>query len=266
VSINVRYPKIMVCTLLVSGLMACSPKPTVPEKYTVPPNYVQQTECKKESKPAVVAVIDTGLDMRRVPNNAKICKFGHKDFTGGLSDNSRTVDPVPSDEHGHGTNIAGVIAKYAGDANYCIVVLKYYSPLTTGQNNLQNTIDAIKYATNIGAKYLNYSGGGTERSSKEARAIKAYLDKGGTIIAAAGNERSNIDKFPYYPAMEDSRIISVGSIQQDGRPAGYSNYGKSVKRWEHGTNIEGFGVTMSGTSQATAVAAGKIINKQECDK
>lgn len=264
-NVNVRYPKIMVCTLLVSGLMSCTQKPTVPEKYTVPVNYVQQTECKKESKPAVIAVIDTGLDMRRVPKNAKICKFGHKDFTGGLSDNSRTVDPVPSDEHGHGTNIAGIIANYAGDANYCIVVLKYYSP-NKEHDNLKFTIEAIKYATNIGAKYLNYSGGGVERSSKEAKAIKAYLDNGGTIIAAAGNERSNIDQRPYYPAMEDSRIISVGSIEKDGYPSNFSNWGKSVKRWEYGRNISGFGVTLSGTSQATAVAAGKIINKQECDK
>lgn len=262
---NKSYSKFMVCTLLVSGLMACTQKPTVPEKYTVPANYVQQTGCKKESKPAVIAVIDTGLDMSLVPKNAKICKFGHKDYTGGLSDNSRTVDPVPSDEHGHGTNIAGVIANYAGDANYCIVVLKYYNPKKE-QDNLKFTIEAIKYATNIGAKYLNYSGGGVERSSQEAKAIKAYLDNGGTVIAAAGNERSNIDQRPYYPAMEDSRIISVGSIEKDGYPSTFSNWGKSVKRWEYGRNISGFGVTMSGTSQATAVAAGKIINKQECDK
>lgn len=263
---NLRYSKIMVCTLLVSGLMACTQKPTVPEKYTVPANYVQQTGCKKESKPAVIAVIDTGLDMSHVPKDAKICKFGHKNFTTiGTQDSSRTVDPVPSDEHGHGTNIAGVIADYAGDANYCIVVLKYYDP-NNDKDNLKFTIQAIKYATNIGAKYLNYSGGGMERSSEEAKAIKAYLDKGGTVIAAAGNERSDIDQRPYYPAMEDKRIISVGSIEKTGYPSVFSNWGKSIKRWEYGRNISGFGVTMSGTSQATAVAAGKIINQQECDK
>lgn len=264
--LKLDYPKIMVCTLLVSGLLACSPKPTVPEKYTVPPNYVQKTECKKREKTAVIAVIDTGLDMSRVPKDAKICKFGHKDFTNtGNPDSSRTIDPVPSDEHGHGTNITGVISKFAGDADYCMVILKYYSPLSK-QDNLKMTIEAIKYATNIGAKYLNYSGGGTERSSSEAKAIQTYLDKGGIVIAAAGNERMNIDQYPYYPAMEDSRIISVGSVEPDGKPSAFSNFGTSIKRWEYGRNISGFGLNMSGTSQATAVAAGKIINEQECDK
>ncbi|NJO48279.1 MAG: S8 family serine peptidase [Leptolyngbyaceae cyanobacterium RM2_2_4] len=214
-----------------------------------------------------VAVIDTGFTVSQSTAGAKLCKYGHKDFTSLNESTStdKTVTPVPVDNHGHGTNIAGVIQKFAGNANFCIVVLKYYDPKVVG-NNLDQTVKAIRYATQIGVKYINYSGGGIEHSEAERAAVKSFLDKGGIFIAAAGNERSDLSKLAYYPAMDDARVTVVGSVEPNGEVAGYSNYGKQVTRWEYGTNQVGFGMSMSGTSQAAAVATGKIIKEQECDK
>jgi subtilisin family serine protease len=197
-----------------------------------------------------------------------LCKYGHRNFTSDLDTKKvgATVDPIPTDSHGHGTNIAGLIQQYAGNKNYCMVILRYYSPRAINDNNLKNTVDAINYATNIGAKYINYSGGGGESSLEERAAVKRFLDKGGRFIAAAGNEKANIDSHPYYPAMDDRRVVKVGSVEKDGSVAKYSNYGKSVTRWEQGTNARALGLVMSGTSQATAIATGKIINQEECEK
>ena len=109
------------------------------------------------SETIVVGVIDTGLKYSEYSRNVKLCKFGHKDFTsiGHYHSLPNVVDPVPADEHGHGTNVLGLITKYAEDTNYCIVVLKFYSPSAVGDDFLINEVRAIKYATAIKIKYLN---------------------------------------------------------------------------------------------------------------
>lgn len=227
----------------------------------------------KQAK-VVVAVIDTGID-ESLMSKPWICKDGHKDFTGGgLKDN-----------HGHGTHIAGIVEQYAKDfplepaskrvpqdldkksADFCIIVIKYYDPKFPG-NNLKNTIDSFKWAIQQKVDIINYSGGGTEFSSEEFKQVKIALDKGIKFVAAAGNERSDIDKSKYYPAMYDKRIFIVGNLvskhSQDRAPS--SNYGKSVNTWEVGTNVLSrlpgatFGY-LTGTSQATAVKSGKIVRE-----
>lgn len=231
---------------------------------------------KIETKQAkvVVAVIDTGID-ESLMSKPWLCKSGHKDFTGaGLKDN-----------HGHGTHIAGIVEQYAKDfplelgskrvpqdldkksADFCIIVIKYYDPKVS-TDNLKNTINSFKWAIEQKVDIINYSGGGTEFSSEEFKQVKIALDKGIKFVAAAGNERSDIDKSKYYPAMYDKRIFIVGNLvtkhSQDRAPS--SNYGKSVNTWEVGTNVMSrlpgatFGY-MTGTSQATAVKSGKIVRE-----
>lgn len=229
----------------------------------------KQTEALEEvrkcsNKPAVVAVIDTGLNNSSFTKNAKLCKFGHRNFTSDMDTYSRQdiKTPIPLDNHGHGTNIAGLIDKYAQDANYCMVILKYYSP-KVHDDSLENEIKAIRYATNIGAKYINFSGGGPSFDIGERNAVKDFLRIGSTFIAAAGNERSNIKKYPYYPASYNDTVISVGSLNDDGAISEYSNWGDSIKRWEYGRDKIGFGIQLSGTSQATAIVTGKLIKENE---
>lgn len=255
--VRMKIMNISLILLIVVHSCVTSAKPTQSHK---------KLTCR--NKTAIVAVIDTGLLNSFFTKKAKLCKFGHKDFTNTtetfLPKNITT--PVPLDHHGHGTNVAGLIQEYAGKTDYCMVILKYYDPRDRNQNNLANSIRAIEYANDIGANYINYSGGGSFDSDSEKNAIEKFLDNGGIFVAAAGNERSDIQKNPYYPAMYDTRIISVGSIENDGTVSDFSNYGKRISRWEHGRNTVGFGMLMSGTSQATAIATGKMINKKECNK
>jgi hypothetical protein len=51
----------------------------------------------------------------------------------------------------------------------------------------------------------------------------------------------------------------VGNVDRSGKIANNSNYGKSITRWEIGVNVKAYGLIMSGTSQATATATGKIV-------
>ena len=259
------------------SVLEYAPKP-VPKK--IRHEYVK--------KPLVVAIIDTGFGYLGKGNDNNLCAFGHKDFSidGEYSDDFGTSDPVPLDINGHGTNVAGLIQKYAGNADYCIVIVKFWSNKNNSPNGTA-TIDAIKYATRIRADIINYSGGGIVKSQDEIAVVKKFLNNGGMIVTAAGNEMADMDieKNHYYPAMDDSRIIVVGNavptteediedskdLNKDKKtvyvdnkdlafPAKTSNYGYRVNRWEYGNSAESYGIKLSGTSQAAAIATGKIIN------
>lgn len=225
----------------------------------------QANICTK--KPLVIAVVDTGFGYNGLGKDAKLCKFGHKDFTSNqeLSNDFDTKDPIPVDHHKHGTNVAGIIQQYAdiSNNNYCLVILKYTDPKEKEENNLLNTVNAFRYAINIKADYINYSGGGTGYNPIEEVIVESFIKKGGKFIAAAGNENSDIDKIGkhYYPAYY-SNVISVGNLSQSGNRVASSNYGKSIKIWEVGENIKAYGLTMTGTSQATAVVTGKLVAKE----
>lgn len=222
-------------------------------------------------KPTVVAVLDTGFGFEGRGHEAKLCKFGHKDFSidKRYSAQYGTKDKIPLDIHGHGTNIVGVISDNTKITSYCFVIVKYYSDMQSSQQNLAASTKAIQYANSIGADFINYSGGGPVLDEQEQRAVKTFLSRGGKFVAAAGNEKEDLDspENGYYPAMDDIRVISVGNNNFYGVRSYTSNYGKRITRWEKGENVTGYGITMTGTSQATAVATGKILSerKNKCD-
>jgi major intracellular serine protease len=210
------------------------------------------------NRPFIIAVIDSGIHAGK---NTHLCKYGHKSFVSSIFPSTRQ-NPL-YDEHGHGTHVAGIIEKNAGKSNYCIVSVKFWSP-GTNENSTKAMIDSIQYAINIKVDAINISAGGLNSSEEEKAVIKSAIDKGITIFAAAGNEASNLDlKCNYFPACYDDRIISVGNLRPDLTINSVSNFGNFVKRWEIGTDIESTVptglMTMSGTSQATAVISGKFI-------
>lgn len=234
----------------------------------------REAEAKHCGKyPVKIAVIDTGFGFEDRGHTANLCKYGHKDFSldrqfSGAYD---TKVPVPLDTHSHGTNIVGIIDEYAKKShlNYCIVVIKYYSTQQTGYLNMMAMVQSIKYAANIKVDYVNISGGGDTFSPEEFVQVKRYLNQGGHLVTAAMNDNVDLDlpENQVYPAMYDKRIVVVGNSSPTGEKSKSSNYGSVVKRWEIGENVTAYGITMTGTSQATAVATGKIAseNENKCD-
>lgn len=225
--------------------------------------------CKEE--PIKVAVIDTGFDFGGQPiRGAHLCNYGHEDFTNGETmKHDKIWSTVPLDTLGHGTNIIGLINKYAGNANYCIVILKFWkSDEDTYGENLSNEVKAIEYATAIKADIINISEGGVNYREIESNAVSEFLDTGGIVVAAAGNNNKDLSILPFYPAMCDSRVIVVGSLNKRGVKSHTSNYGAAVKSWEIGEHQEVYGLTMTGTSQAAAIHTGKMLAhlKNKCYK
>src|SRR5581483_9474864 len=111
-----------------------------------------------------------------------------------------------------------------------IMSVKYYSDANPGSVNLKNTVKAINYAVDHGAKIINYSGGGPEFSEEEYLAIKKAEAQGVLFVAAAGNEHQNTDLVEnyYYPsAYRLSNIISVAATDIHNNLLPSSNYGKS---------------------------------------
>jgi subtilisin family serine protease len=48
--------------------------------------------------------------------------------------------------------------------------------------------------------FINYSSGGLDFSFDEYYAYKDFVDQGGIVVAAAGNNKADLDRTPYYPA------------------------------------------------------------------
>lgn len=199
-------------------------------------------------EPLKVAVIDTGLDLKDPRFTPVLCADGHENLSG---ENSI------ADVEGHGTHIAGIIKKYAGDANYCLMIFKYFS---ASRNNL--IIDAIRLAVAHGANIINISSSGLGYSEAEYLTIKYAPTV--TVVAAAGNDGKIIASYP--GSYDLPNVINVGALDVFGHRRGSSNYGPSVKAWELGEDIQstlpdGSVGYMSGTSQATAVHTGKLIRE-----
>jgi thermitase len=246
----------------------------------------------KGSREIVVAVIDTGLDVNHEdiknnvwtnPGETGLDSLGRDKATNGVDDDGNGyIDDVHgwnfvgnnrnlSDNHGHGTHIAGIIGAEANNGKgivgiapeVSIMVLKYFDPLSTGTDNLKNTIKAIHYAIEKGAQIINYSGGGLDYSQEEHDAVEEAKNKGILFVAAAGNERSNSDKIPYYPADYGlDNVISVTAFNPSQEVLSSSNWGvNTVDIAAPGQNIlstlpgNSYGF-MTGTSQATAFVTG----------
>ncbi len=145
----------------------------------------------------------------------------------------------PMDTDGHGTFVAGIIA---ADANNSTGVsgISFYNhvkimPVEFGLD-VASEIEAIEFAKNNGAKVINASFGGGTYSQAEKDAIDAFP---GIFIASAGNNGTDNDTTPVYPASYDSsNIISVASTDQNDNLSSFSDYGAtSVSIAAPGENI-----------------------------
>jgi thermitase len=174
-----------------------------------------------------VAVIDTGID------------YTHPDLAGNYAGGIDYVTPDgdPMDDHGHGTHVSGTIAaamnNLTGDpAQEEGVVgvapfarIRAYKVCDANGSCSDFAIQqAIVQAVADGAKVINMSLGGAERSQGLDDAVQFAWNAGLVIVAGAGND-GNTNLF--YPAAFD-HVISVGAFDEDHRRATFSNYGDWV--------------------------------------
>jgi len=229
-------------------------------------NLVDAWKRFKKKKDIVVAVIDTGIDPAHpfLKENLHVNKGSASQTNYGLDFSKNKMNLYrPSDSHGHGTHVSGIVRSVNPEVK--ILTLKYYNPQASGQDNLNSTIKALRYAVDQNVDIINYSGGGPEPALEELRILKLAEKKGILVVAAAGNEESNIDikNNAYYPASYGLKnIITVTAHDQALRLLSSSNYGKqSVDITAPGYRIRsalpnGRAGYLTGTSQATAFVSG----------
>ncbi|NVM26767.1 MAG: S8 family serine peptidase [Desulfobacterales bacterium] len=207
------------------------------------------------SSSVVIAVIDTGVDLDHedlkeniwmntgedwvdgIPGNNGLDDDGNGktddyygwDFVNGDNDPD---DDNHNDEYYHGTHVSGIIAakgnNMVGITGVCwsasIMPLKVLDYGVNG--SVAHGIEAISYAINKGAKIINMSLGGHGYSHSEYDAIKSARDNGLLFVAAAGNDGTDNDESPVYPASYDlDNIITVAASDENDNLASWSNYG-----------------------------------------
>lgn len=182
-----------------------------------------------------VGVIDTGIDQNHpdIRENMWTTWNGRLIYGWNFADNSS--DSMDLD--GHGSHVAGTIGAVGnnriGITGVCwqvrVAALKFGL-------DVASAIAAIDFANYYKISILNASWGGRAYSQALKDAIDQY---DGLFFASAGNDGTNNDVDPMYPASYDCKnIISVAAVDPYDTLARFSNYGlKTVDIAAPGTNI-----------------------------
>ncbi len=226
-------------------------------------NALKAWDLTTGSRKIKIAIIDTGIDYTH-PD-----LIGNVDGASGYNFVKNTKDAM--DDHGHGTHCAGTIGAIHDNSvgvagvmsEVTIIPLKFLDE--NGSGSLEDAVKAVDYATELDVDIMSNSWGGSGKSEALLEAIKRASDKGIIFTAAAGNNSSNNDTTPSYPAnYESPNIIAVAALTAQNDLANFSSYGRSsVHIAAPGHNIlstiKGGGYeVMSGTSMATPHVSGVL--------
>ena len=207
------------------------------------------------SSTQVVAVIDSGV------------RASHPDLVGKVMVGYDFVanDNDANDENGHGTGVAGTLSP--GSNNQIGVCgVTWANPIlpvrvldANGSGNYSAIANGIIYAADRGAKVINLSLGGTSSSRALQDAINYAWNKQCVIVAAAGNNGSNV---AFYPAACTNVVAVSATNASDTRPT-WSNFGSYVDVSAPGVDILSvYGTDQyaawNGTSFSSPVASGVV--------
>ncbi len=199
-------------------------------------------------KEVIVAVVDTGIDYTHEDleghiwtNEDEIAGNGIDDDGNGYIDdvygwnfynNSNKIYTGSDDDHGtHGagtiiaeadnnTGIAGIVQT----DNVKVMSVKALGG-SDGSGTTASIIKAIIYAEANGASICNLSLG---TSQNDEAIYKTMANSNMLFVVAAGNDGTDIDKTPSYPASYDlDNIITVANLNYDGNLHYSSSYGET---------------------------------------
>lgn len=236
------------------------------------------------SSDVIVAIIDSGIDYNHPDlkdnlwtNDLELHgkagvdddQNGYIDDIYGINASGEGVASNPFDENGHGTHCAGTIGATGNNGlgitgiNWKVKIMGLKFLKTNGEGTLDSAVTAIDYAISKGAKVLSNSWGAYTSSQALQDAIERANKAGIIFIAAAGNDGTDNDVKPMFPASHKTHnIISVAALGNKGDRAEFSNWGiNSVHMGAPGVGVHGFwkdGVTRapSGTSMAAPFVSG----------
>lgn len=233
----------------------------------------------------IVAVLDSGAKLDHPEFNGRIWTNEKEVLNGIDDDNNGYIDDIngwdfayndndPTDNHGHGTNVTGIIGAnannnigYVGvDWNCKLMICRVLDENNAGYYSWWT--EAIYYAVDNGAKVINMSLGGSGFSTSMENAVNYANDNGVTVVACMMNANNSVT---YYPAGYEN-TIAVGSTDPDDQRSSPffwdsnsgSNYGSHIDVVAPGNFIYGldeqsntnYNSYWGGTSQAAPLVAG----------
>ena len=171
-----------------------------------------------------VGVIDVGVNFGH-PILSPVTVSG-TDYVAGDSD---AFDEPGGNASGHGTFVAGVISLVAPEAE----IHAYRVLDTAGRGNGFTIAEAIVQAVDDGCKVINLSMVMTGNHGSMDAAIEYAHTNNVLVVAAAGNDSTEIDRFP----ARDSYTLSVAALDSLNQKADFSSFGGKVDVCAPGTMI-----------------------------
>ncbi len=129
----------------------------------------------------------------------------------------------------------------------------------SGYSYLYNTNSGLTYSYQNGVKVINCSFGSSTPSSYTQLIVENAWAAGVVICASAGNEGSNVARYP----ASYNHVVSVASTTSSDQKSWFSNYHTTVDVCAPGSSIystifnNGY-TTMDGTSMSSPICAGTV--------
>jgi subtilisin family serine protease len=242
------------------------------------------------SNNVIIGLLDTGVDYNHqdlaantFTNPGEIPGNGIDDDGNGWIDDVHGISTFldtgdPMDTIGHGTHVSGTIAGRGNNGtgvagvnwNAKIVTCAAFGPFGGELGDILQCMDyflELKTRPNnpVDIVATNNSWGGGPFSQALLDAIAAHRQAGMLFVAAAGNNGSNNDSFPFFPASyELDNIISVLAHNRFNQRSFFSNFGSlTVDVGAPGEDVfstlpgNSYGF-LSGTSMATPHVTGLV--------
>jgi subtilisin family serine protease len=218
-----------------------------------------------------VAVLDSGIDVTHPDLAANIWHNPHPTVgdVNGYNVFKRSGDI--RDDWGHGTEVAGIIGAAPASALTGVsgvaprVRLMAVKVLDRhGRGSMAGVVAGMRYALSHGARVINLSLAGPQRSPALEKQIRAARRAGVFVVTAAGNFGNDLVARPSYPASyRTSNLIGVASTDLDDAVSGFSNRGGPISLAAPGEDIlttaRGDGYSgMYGTSAAAPQVTGAL--------
>lgn len=187
------------------------------------------SDSERQCDRILIGVLDSGID------------FEHEDLQSVLEKNMgsivgiNTIDETvsASDDYGHGTHVAGIIASQdIGHPGACksarLVPLKFLNK--AGGGSVSDAVEAIAWAVENNIQLMNHSWTVSSYNQALVDIMTSSVAQGMLHITAAGNSGANNDRNDVYPAKLSqtiSGVMAVANSTEERLLYRSSNYGLS---------------------------------------
>lgn len=203
-------------------------------------------------KDVLIGVLDTGVYWSHPDLVNNMWSNPNEPVDGIDNDGNGYIDDVvgvnsangrgdPTDPHGHGTHVAGIIGAQGNNGRGVSGVMWRVSLVgvsattsSAGTFTTSALVAGLDYFRKIkeaghNLRAVNASWGGNSYSDDIYQAINRLNSVGVLVVCAAGNDGTSNDTVPHYPSDYDlPNVVSVAATGPTIALAAYSNFGNSV--------------------------------------